>query len=218
MLQSFGTFEFDPASLMMVVFIDLVLSGDNAIVIGLAAASLPAALRRTAIIWGIGVAVALRVLFAVSALQLMQITGLKLFGGLLLLWVCFRLWKDLMDEDSMRDAEFGQVQAFSATLTVPAQTSLMSEAFLRAMTSIIVADVSMSLDNVLAVAGVAKDNMITLVVGLALSIAMMAIAATAIARTLESYRWIAYVGLAIILWVAGEMIWHGVAEVNQQLL
>lgn len=216
-LEQISSAGVDPMSLMMVVFIDLVLSGDNAIVIGLAAAALPATMRRTAIIWGIGIAIALRVLFAISALQLMQVTGLKLFGGLLLLWVCFRLWRDLMDE-AAAESEFGQVQPFSATATVDAESIFWSAMFLRAMTSIIVADVSMSLDNVLAVAGVAKDNMITLVVGLALSIAMMAIAATAIARTLESYRWIAYVGLAIILWVAGEMIWHGVAEVNQQLL
>lgn len=218
MLESLGTVQFDPASLMMVIVVDLILSGDNAIVIGLAAAALPATLRKTAIVWGIGIAITLRILFAISALQLMQVTGLKLFGGLLLLWVCFRLWKDLVEEEAMADAEFGQVQAFSATMPEPDQSSIWSSVFLRAMTSIIIADVSMSLDNVLAVAGVAKNNAITLVVGLGLSIAMMALAATAIAKALESYRWIGYVGLVIILWVAGDMIYHGLAEMNAHLL
>lgn len=218
MLESFGTVEFDPASLMMVVFVDLILSGDNAIVIGLAAASLPPEMRRTAIAWGIAIAIVLRIVFAVCALQLMQITGLKLFGGLLLLWVCYQLWQELVDEEPELDVGYGQVQPFSATMAAPAQTSIWSSAFLRAMTSILVADVSMSLDNVLAVAGVAKDNMVTLVVGLGLSIAMMALAATAVAKALESYRWIGYIGLAIILWVAGEMIFHGVVEVQSQLL
>lgn len=215
MLESLGTVEFDPASLMMVVFVDLILSGDNAIVIGLAAASLPPELRRTAIAWGIAIAILLRVVFAISALQL---TGLKLFGGLLLLWVCYQLWQELVEEEPKLDAGYGQVQPFSATMAAPVQTSIWSSAFLRAMTSILVADVSMSLDNVMAVAGVAKDNMVTLVIGLGLSIAMMALAATAVAKALESYRWIGYIGLAIILWVAGEMIFHGVVEVQSQLL
>lgn len=219
MLESVGTVEFDPASLLMVIFVDLILSGDNAIVIGMAAASLPAEMRKTAIAWGIGIAIFMRVIFAISALTLMQITGLKLFGGLLLLWVCYRLWIDLVgEEEDALEAELAQVQPFSATMTAPApQMSFWSSAFLRAMTSILIADVSMSLDNILAVAGVAKDNMLTLVFGLVLSIAMMAIAATAIAKVLETHRWIGYVGLAIIVWVAGEMIFHGAVEVQAAL-
>ncbi len=206
--------EFDPTSMLMVVFVDLVLSGDNAIVIGLAAAALPAALRRTAIMWGIGIAVTLRILFALLTLQLMQLTGIKLIGGLLLLWVCFRLWNDLVAGagDEGEAAAVGHIPDGSAVGA--ADRSLVSAGFVRAMTSIAVADVSMSLDNVLAVAGIAKDNMTTLVFGLGLSIMLMAVAATAIAKTLEHYRWVGYVGLAIILWVAGDMIYDGFREVH----
>lgn len=206
--------EFDPTSMLMVVFVDLVLSGDNAIVIGLAAAALPAALRRTAIMWGIGIAVTLRILFALVTLQLMQLTGIKLIGGLRLLWVCFRLWSDLVASAGDEGEAVAVGHGPDGSAVGAADQSLASTGFVRAMTSIAVADVSMSLDNVLAVAGIAKDNMTTLVFGLALSILLMAVAATAIARTLEHHRWVGYVGLAIILWVAGDMIYYGLWEVH----
>ena len=202
--------QIDPASLAMVVFIDLVLSGDNAVVIGLAAAALPSAQRQRAIFWGIGVAIAMRVLFALVTVQLMQLTGIKLIGGLLLLWVCFRLWQDLAGGET-HEPETLSVSP-DGQATVVAGSRRASASFMRAMTSILIADLSMSLDNVLAVAGVARDNMLTLVFGLGLSIVLMAVAATAIARTLETYRWVGYVGLAIILWVSGQMIWEGTGD------
>lgn len=209
---------FDPGSLLMVVFVDLVLSGDNAIVIGLAAAALPAPLRRTAIIWGIGIAIALRILFALLTLQLLQLTGIQLLGGLMLLWVCFRLWQDLIGGAADEPEITAGVPVAGASVAGGGAQSIASTGFMRAMTSIAIADVSMSLDNVLAVAGIAKDNAVTLVFGLALSILLMALAATAIARTLEHYRWVGYVGLAIILWVAGEMIYNGSQDVVLQLI
>lgn len=210
--------EFDLASMVMVIFVDLVLSGDNAIVIGLAAAALPAPLRRTAIMWGIAIAVAMRITFALGTLQLLQLTGIRLLGGLLLLWVCYRLWQDLVgdnvEEVDITTAGAGADGSVAGAVVPP----LASAGFLRAMTSIAVADLSMSLDNVLAVAGIAKDNMLTLVFGLGLSIMLMAVAATAIARTLEHYRWIGFIGLAVILWVGVEMTWHGAQEVQALLL
>ncbi|MGI9416611.1 MAG: TerC family protein [Geminicoccaceae bacterium] len=199
--------QFDPASLAMVVFIDLVLSGDNAVVIGLAAAALPTAQRNLAICWGIGIAIAMRVIFALGTVQLMGLTGIKLFGGLLLLWVCFRLWQDLAGGHT--DGAGVVSVSSDGQAAVAARSGVASPSLMRAMTSIVIADLSMSLDNVLAVAGVARDNMLTLVFGLGLSILLMAVAATAIARTLEVYRWVGYVGLAIILWVSGQMIWEG---------
>ena len=206
--------QFDPASLAMVVFIDLVLSGDNAVVIGLAAAALPVGQRQRAIVWGIGIAIAMRILFALGTVQLMQLTGIMLMGGLLLLWVCFRLWQDLGGE--RHDLETVSV-SHGGEAAVAARSGEASATFMRAMTSILIADLSMSLDNVLAVAGVARDNMLTLVFGLGLSILLMAVAATAIARTLETYRWVAYVGLAIILWVAGQMVWEGWGDLARAL-
>ena len=203
--------------MVMVIFVDLVLSGDNAIIIGLAAAALPAPLRRTAIMWGIGIAIALRILFALLTLQLLQLTGIKLVGGLMLLWVCFRLWQDLIggpEEPEVVAAATGPEGSVAAGGTQTVATT----GFMRAMTSIAIADISMSLDNVLAVAGIAKDNVVTLVFGLGLSILLMAVAATAIARTLEHHRWVGYVGLAIILWVAGEMIYSGTHDLYLELI
>ena len=203
--------------MVMVIFVDLVLSGDNAIIIGLAAAALPAPLRRTAIMWGIGLAIALRILFALLTLQLLQLTGIKLVGGLMLLWVCFRLWQDLIGDPE--EPEVVAAAAGSEGSIVAGGTQTVATAgFMRAMTSIAIADISMSLDNVLAVAGIAKDNVVTLVFGLGLSILLMAVAATAIARTLEHYRWVGYVGLAIILWVAGEMIYSGSQDLYLELI
>tara|TARA_A100001037_G_scaffold89515_1_gene81104 strand:+ start:1280 stop:1930 length:651 start_codon:yes stop_codon:yes gene_type:complete len=207
--------QFDLTTFMQVIFIDLVLSGDNAIIIGMAAASLPPALRRKAIVWGIALAVVLRVVLAALTVYLLTITGLKLVGGLLLFVVCYQLWKDLRSDG---EDEVGSEDVTAASDAEGAEeTSLLSPMFIRAMLTIIVADVSMSLDNVLGVAGAAKDNVQMLVFGLVLSIVLMAIGANLVARMLNRYQWIGYIGLAVIVWVAGEMTYIGTIEVYDYL-
>ena len=179
-------------ALAQVLMIDIVLAGDNAVVIGMAAARVPAALRRKVIFWGLVAAVALRVGLAVMAVSLLEVIGLTLAGGILLLWVCWRFWRDISNHKS------------HAASPLEANASLR-----RAITQIVLADVSMSLDNVLAVAGAARDHLDVLVIGLMLSVALMGAAANVIARLLERFRWISYLGLAIVLYVALSMIWHG---------
>jgi YjbE family integral membrane protein len=195
-------------ALFQVILIDLVLAGDNAIVIGLAAAGLPQAQRTKAILIGIGAATLLRIVFAGLTTQLLQIVGLLLAGGILLLWVCWKMWRELR-----ASAEHTQM-AVAEGMPITADTGgASSKTLAQATWQIIVADVSMSLDNVLAVAGAAREHPWVLVFGLALSIAMMGIAASFIARLLQNHRWIAYVGLAVILYVAGDMIYRGTLEV-----
>ncbi len=202
------------SALLAVIGIDLVLAGDNAIVIGLAAAGLPKEQRNKAILVGIIAATVLRIIFAGLTVQLLQIVGLLLAGGILLLWVCWKMWRELReghaDEERGEEALTGQDLNRDGTVAGggPVKT------FRQAATQIVVADVSMSLDNVLAVAGAAKDHPTVLVLGLILSIALMGLAATFIARLLNKHRWIAYVGLAIILYVALKMIWEGWHEVQ----
>ncbi|ANL28004.1 TerC family integral membrane protein [Rhizobium phaseoli] len=187
-------------ALLQVIAIDLVLAGDNAVVIGLAAAGLEATQRRKAIIVGILAATVLRILFASVAVYLLAIVGLLLAGGLLLLWVCWKMWRELRNGQSEEHlAETGE--------GAPKKT------FLQAATQIVIADVSMSLDNVLAVAGAAREHPSVLVIGLGLSIALMGIAANLIARLLGRHRWIAYIGLLIILYVSLDMIYRGAVEV-----
>jgi YjbE family integral membrane protein len=198
-------------ALAQVIMIDLVLAGDNAIVIGLAAAGLPKEQRNKAILVGIIAATVLRIIFAGITTQLLAIVGLLLAGGLLLLWVCWKMWRELRDsdghdveeiianEDLNKDGEIGG--------GAPRKT------FGQAAWQILVADVTMSLDNVLAVAGAAREHPWVLVFGLGLSIALMGLAATFIARLLQKHRWIAYVGLAVILYVALEMVYRGGIEV-----
>ena len=188
---------------LQVIAIDLVLAGDNAVVIGLAAAGLPADQRKKAILVGIIAATVLRIIFATVAVHLLAIIGLLLAGGLLLLWVCWKMWREL------RGGHGGAEEAGNED--APRKT------FLQAATQIVVADVSMSLDNVLAVAGAAREHPSVLVIGLALSIALMGIAANFIANLLNRHRWIAYVGLAIILYVALDMIYRGALEVMPYL-
>ncbi|VIO72106.1 TerC family protein [Bradyrhizobium ivorense] len=192
------------SALLQVVLIDLVLAGDNAVVIGLAAAGLPEKQRTKAILIGIGAATLLRIMFAVATTQLMQIVGLLLAGGILLLWVCWKMWRELRASAHEATAEH------SADGKAPPRKTLW-----QAATQIIVADVSMSLDNVLAVAGAAREQPIILVFGLVLSIAMMGVAASFIANLLQKHRWIAYVGLAVILYVAIDMTVRGIADVAQ---
>jgi YjbE family integral membrane protein len=196
-----------------VVMIDLVLAGDNAIVIGLAAAGLPKSQRNKAILVGIAAATVLRIIFASVTTWLLAIVGLLLAGGVLLLWVCWKMWRELKTsateshtaEEALanRDLDAGGTISGGAT----------RKTFAQAARQIVIADVSMSLDNVLAVAGAAREHPIVLVLGLALSIALMGLAASFIARLLQGHRWIAYVGLAIILYVALDMIYKGGLEV-----
>ena len=206
-------FEFlDPGvlnALLQVVLIDLVLAGDNAIVIGLAAAGLPQAQRGKAILIGIVAATMLRILFAGLATQILQIVGLLLAGGILLLWVCWKMWRELRASPAqpMEAKETAGAAAGTNVEGKPRKT------LVQATWQIIVADVSMSLDNVLAVAGAAREHPMVMIFGLALSIAMMGVAASFIAHLLQNRRWIAYVGLAVILYVAVEMIFRGTLDI-----
>ena len=178
--------------------IDVVLAGDNAVVIGLAAARVPPELRKKVILWGLVAAVALRIAMAVVAVKLLAIIGLTLAGGILLLWVCLRFWRDIR-AGGQHDAP-----------KVDAKASVR-----QAILQILVADLSMSLDNVLAVAGAARDHIDVLIIGLLMSVALMGAAANYIAKLLERYRWISYIGLVIVLYVALNMIWHGWVEVER---
>ena len=193
-------------ALGQVIMIDLVLAGDNAVVIGLAAAGLPKDQRNKAIFVGIIAATVLRIGFASITTQLLQVLGLILVGGILLLWVSWKMWRELRDghaEEEGVEAVTGE--DINADGTVAGGTP--RKTFAQAAWQIIVADVSMSLDNVLAVAGAAREHPGVLVIGLVLSIALMGLAASFIAKLLNRHRWIAYVGLAIILYVALDMIW-----------
>lgn len=189
-------------ALLQVVAIDVALAGDNAIVVGMAAAGLPALHRRRAIVIGIAAAAILRIVFASFTLQLLQIVGLLLAGGLLLLWVAWKLWRELSGQ-----AEDDRTQAQHAA------EAESGKSFCQAVWQIVIADVSMSLDNVLAVAGASRDHQWVLVIGLALSVALMGLAANVVARLLNRYRWIGYAGLLIILYVALRMVWDGAHEV-----
>jgi YjbE family integral membrane protein len=193
------------AALLQVIAIDLVLAGDNAIVIGLAAAGLPAHQRNKAILVGIIAATVLRISFATATAYLLGIVGLQLVGGLLLAWVCWKMWSEL--REASQNATHAQNSEEAQETNVPQKT------FLQAATQIVIADVSMSLDNVLAVAGAAREHTSVLIIGLILSIALMGLAANLVARLLHRYRWIAYIGLAVIVYVACNMIYHGWVEV-----
>ncbi len=192
------------SALLQVIMIDLVLAGDNAVVIGLAAAGLPQAQRSKAILIGVIAATALRIVFAGVATQLLQIVGLLLAGGILLLWVCWKMWREL--RGTQHDKGAGAL-----TPTQDGKTGIKT--FSQAAWQIVVADVSMSLDNVLAVAGAAREHPYVLIFGLVLSIALMGIAANFIARLLHRFRWIGYIGLAIIIYVAADMIYRGAIDV-----
>ncbi len=195
----------EPAALAafgQVVMIDLLLAADNAIVVGALAAGLPAHQRRMVILIGIIAALVLRILFALVVTQLMQIVGLILAGGLLLLWVSWRMWREIRHG--------GGESAGSPEISGDEHTGLRpAKSFAGAVWAVALADVSMSLDNVLAVAGAARDHPGILVFGLILAVALMGLAANVIAKYIERYRWLAYLGLAVILIVAGRMIYHG---------
>ena len=197
-------------ALFQVIMIDLVLAGDNAIVIGLAAAGLPEGQRKKAILVGILAATVLRIGFASITVQLLQIIGLLLAGGVLLLWVCWKMWRELQSQRH-HEPTFQNLSS-ARTLDVPVAAA-QPKTLGQAIWQITLADVSMSLDNVLAVAGAAREHPTILIFGLALSIALMGLAANFIAGLLEKHRWIAYVGLAIILYVAFDMCYRGAVEI-----
>ena len=192
-------------ALLQVVMVDLVLAGDNAIVVGMVAAGLPREQRAKVIFIGIIAATLMRVAFAVVTSQLLQIIGLTLAGGILLLWVCWKLWRELRDQ---RREDVG-ADALASCGGNGAPADAPRKSFRQAVVQIVIADISMSLDNVLAVAGVARDHTWVLVIGLVLSVAFMGAAASLIAGLLKRYHWIAYVGLAIIFYVAVHMVFEG---------
>ncbi|MBW6396572.1 TerC family protein [Roseomonas sp. HJA6] len=200
--------------LATVLFIDVVLAGDNAIVVGMAAAGLPADQRKKAIFWGIIAATIMRIAFASITVQLLNIVGIVLAGGVLLLWVCWKMYRELRDgghdhPDTTEQHEGAAALQGAATPGAPTKT------LRQAITQILVADISMSLDNVLAVAGASKDHPYVLIVGLAVSVVLMGVAASLIANLLNKHRWIAWVGLLVILYVAGNMIYEGTHQVTE---
>ena len=173
-----------------IIFIDLVLAGDNAIIIGMVASQFPAEQRKKIIFWGIGAAVILRILFTLLTAYLLQISGLRLIGGILLLYICYKLYVDVVKQSEKKES-----------------VKIDSSSFMKAITTVILADITMSLDNVLGVAGAARDHYYLLVFGLALSIILMATAATLISGWIKKYKWIAWVGLLAVLIVAIELIY-----------
>ena len=193
--------------LMQVLMIDIVLAGDNAIVVAMAAAGLPPEQRKKAILWGIIAATVMRIAFASITVQLLSIVGITLAGGVLLLWVCWKMYRELRNGGEHAHGGDGIGDETTNPDGSPRKT------LRQAITQILIADISMSLDNVLAVAGAAKDHPYVLIVGLAISVVLMGVAATFIANLLNKHRWIAWVGLIIILYVAGDMIWSGTSEV-----
>ncbi len=193
------------AAFIQVLMIDLVLAGDNAIVVGALAAGLPAEQRKKVILIGVIAALVLRILFALIVTQLLQVVGLILAGGLLLLWVAWKMWREL--HHAGQSGGSPEVSGDESSGLRPAKS------FAAAAWAVALADVSMSLDNVLAVAGAARGHPGIMIVGLIFAVALMGLAANVIAKYIERYRWIAYVGLAVILYVAGKMIWEGWHEV-----
>ena len=206
-------------ALGQVIAIDLVLAGDNAIVVGMAAAAVPLAQRRKVIFWGIAAAIGLRIFFALITTQLLAIIGLTLAGGVLLLWVCWKMYRELRSHGADEvapdealtapDVPLAATGAGDAAVGAAVGTATVGSAIWQ----IVVADVSMSLDNVLAVAGAAKDHPTILVIGLLLSVVLMGAAANMIAHVLHKHRWVGWLGLAIITYVALDMIWRGTHEV-----
>ena len=199
-------------ALSQIIVIDFVLAGDNAIVVGMAASRVHPSMRAKVIFWGVAGAVVLRILFAAVATQLLTIVGLTLAGGILLLWVCWKMYREITVHAPAQHAFAGA----AAGSGVPPVVQTMT--FGAALMQIIVADVSMSLDNVLAVAGAAKGEIWVLAVGLTVAVGFMALLSTYIAKLLARYHWITWIGLAIVLYVAMEMIWTGTHQVGCQFV
>ncbi len=197
-----------------VLMINIVLSGDNAIIIGMVAARCEVKDQRKVILWGMAAAVILRILFAIVAVELLDVLGLMLAGGIILLWVAWRLYRDIQDTK----AEEKEAVETVAEVTDPAHPPAhhmphVKMTLSQAIVRVAIADVAMSVDNVLAIAGAAADNLPVMIIGLIISVALMGMAATFIARLLQRYHWLSYVGVVLIVWVAGEMIWNGSADV-----
>jgi YjbE family integral membrane protein len=206
------------AALFSVLMIDLVLAGDNAVAVGLAAAGLPPEQRRKAILYGLIAAVTLRIGFALITAQLLGVVGLLFAGGLLLLWVCWKMWRELREQAAHEEEVAGAVMDADPSTEPSAEAvAKQPKTFRAAFIQIFIADLSMSLDNVLAVAGAARQHPAIMVFGLLLSIALMGVAASFIARLLHRYRWIGYVGLAIVLYVALHMMWEGHQDIVRDL-
>ena len=216
-------FASQAAALGQVLLMDLVLAGDNAVAVGLAAAALPQDQRKKAILIGLAAAVVMRIGFALITVQLLALVGLLLAGGLLLLWVCWKMWRELQEQRTHDQAEAERELELALSIEhgkgpSPEELGLKRKTFGAALIQIMIADLTMSLDNVLAVAGASHEHPWIMVFGLILSIALMGLAATFIAKLLNRYRWIAYVGLAIIFYVALKMIWEGAHEVRPLLV
>jgi len=194
------------AALLSVILIDLALAGDNAVAVGLAAAALPAVQQRRAIFWGIVIALVLRIIFATVTTQLLEIDWLLLAGGLLLFWVAWRMWDDLRKHQPVMVGDPVAGEHAAEAITAGGK---QPKTFMSALLTIIVADVSMSLDNVLAVAAVSRHNEVIMWFGLILSVVLMGVAATFIARIIEKHRWIAIVGIVIVVFAGTRMVWEG---------
>lgn len=211
-------FASQATALGQVVMMDLVLAGDNAVAVGLAAAALPQELRKKAILIGLVAAVVMRIGFALVTSWLLGIVGLLLAGGLLLLWVCWKMWRELREQATHDQAEAEKELELALSIEhgkgpSPEELGLKRKTFGAALVQIMIADITMSLDNVLAVAGAAHEHPWIMVFGLILSIGLMGVAATYIAKLLHRYRWIGYIGLIIVLYVALHMVWDGARSV-----
>jgi YjbE family integral membrane protein len=205
-------------ALGQVLLMDLVLAGDNAVAVGLAAAALPQEQRKRAILIGLAAAVVMRIGFALITVQLLALVGLLLAGGLLLLWVCWKMWRELREQATHDQAEAEKELELALSIEhgsgpSPEELGVKRKTFGAALLQIMIADLTMSLDNVLAVAGAAHEHPWIMVFGLILSIALMGVAATFIAKVLHRYRWIGYIGLVVVLYVALHMIWDGARQV-----
>lgn len=219
-MEFFSSPEFasQAAALGQVLLMDLVLAGDNAVAVGLAAAALPQDQRKKAILIGLAAAVVMRIGFALITVQLLALVGLLLAGGLLLLWVCWKMWRELQEQRTHNQAEAEKELELALSIEhgagpSPEELGVKRKTFGAALLQIMVADITMSLDNVLAVAGAAHEHPWIMVFGLVLSIALMGIAATYIAKLLHRFAWIGYVGLVVVLYVALHMIWDGGRQV-----
>ena len=197
--------NFNLATFGQIMFANVVLSGDNAVLIGLAAAGLPAAQRSRAILFGMIFATVLRVIFSIFAVYLLEVPGLMLIGGLLLLWIAYGFFKELREEKAEEEDPEGH------------EDGAGGKTMAQALKQIVIADVSMSLDNVLAIAGIARGNLPMLILGLGVSIVLMGVAASIIARLLARFRWIAYAGVALIAWIGIEMTYEGAHQLYAYL-
>ena len=191
----------DIAALIQVVLIDLALSADNAVAVGLAAAALPEVQRRRAILWGVLLALTLRIVFGLVTVELLQIRGVLLVGGIMLVWIAWRMWQDVRKHEAREDDLAAGAEAPGKEVT-----------FARALTSIVLANIALSLDNVLAVAGVARNSPAIMAFGLILSVLLMGVAASLIARIVDANRWIAILGIAVIVFAGMVMAWEDLSH------